>query len=558
MNRKTILYIITAAFGFYLINRLFAQARLLHTGGRTLDYIADHITDGIWNSPGHLSFRRPDILAALTGPAAAALFFLYHSFAPPTRKGEEHGSARWGGKKDFAPFRAKTKNGRTAGILYTKKHALSLETHKTRRNLNSLIIGASGSGKTRFFLLPNIRNTATSFIITDPKGEIYKNTAAYLKENGYKTRCLNLVDLNQSSFFNPYTYIKEDTGEIDINILVKNIITNTSGTPPRAGDSFWEKAETALLTALITYTYAISTRTGSLIDALDLLAQMSAAEAGETREANRVDLLFEAVAQVVEEAEQNIFLYDPGARQTLALLKYALSQYNTYTQGAGETKKSVIISLGVRLAPMHMASMRRLLAKDTLALDKIGTEKTALYLIIPDTHATFNFLAAVCYQQLFETNIYIADHTPGGRLPLPVIAYMDEFSNIGQIPGFTAKLATIRSRNMAAAIIVQNLSQLRNLYKDEWETIIANCDSLLFLGGADKATTEYISALLGRQTIAVGSTSVSKGTRGHLSQNTQNIGRALLLPDELARLDTRQCVYILRGTYPFTAGKMET
>lgn len=378
---------------------------------------------------------------------------------------------------------------------------------------------------------------------------------ARLKEQGYKIRCLNLIDFDQSDLFNPLVYFNPHQAEVDCTILTENFMANTSGNKPSSGDGFWEKAERALLNALISYIYSTKGAQGTLIDVVDLLGQMQASEQDETAQ-SIVDITFEATTEVIADYDANPHGWGEEATAAINGPRFACAQYNSYSQGAGETKKSVIISLGARMAPLHMAQIRKLLSADTIQLDTVGQEKTALFMVNPDTHAAFTFLISIFYEQFFETNLYIADHSPDGHLPIQVQCLMDEFANIGKMPSFERKITVMRSRWISTVIIIQNFTQGKALYKDDWKTIVGNCDSFLFLGGNEKSTTEYVSKLLGKQTIAATDTSLTKGWNGSYSTSEKRLGRDLLTPDEIATPPTHQCIYALRGVPPFLARKL--
>lgn len=535
---------------FWAANKIAFQVRT--TWNKGLAFVQDHVLDD-FHSPLHVSMDTADLGAGLGAIVLMFLVWAYHNVGKMSQRvGEEHGSAQWAKPSEMKQFADKNPRNQ---LLFTRTEGLSLDSSQTQRNLNALVIGSSGSGKSRYFVMPNLAQANTSFAITDPKGELLRQTGQTLAKAGYRIRCFNLVDFAQSDRFNPLAYFNPHQAEVDCTVLTENFITNTNGQKPTSGDGFWEKAERALLNALISYVYFTQGGEGSLVDVVDLLARMQASEEDENAESD-IDLIFEAVNEKIAEYDADPTDWGSEAVSGIDGLRFAAAQYNTYLQGAGETKKSVIISLGVRMAPLHMAQMRKLLAADTIGLDKIGTEKTALFLVIPDTHAAFNFIASIFYEQLFETNLYLADHNETGRLKFQVQCFMDEFANIGKMPSFERKIAVMRSRGISTAIIMQNYSQGKAMYKDDWETIVGNCDSLLFLGGNEKSTTEYISKVLGKQTIMSEETSQSKGRTGSFSQSQRKLGRELLTADELGRLPGAECIYILRGVRPFRSRKL--
>lgn len=552
MNTARRVFIVFLGLGaFWAANKIAFQVRT--TWSKGLTFVQDHVLDD-FHSPLHVSMDTADLGAGLGAIVLMLLIWAYNSVGKMSQRvGEEHGSAEWAKPSDIRPFKDKSRRNQ---LLFTKTEALSLDSRQTQRNLNALVIGSSGSGKSRYFVMPNLAQATSSFVITDPKGELLRQTGQTLSAEGYQIRVLNLIDFDCSDCFNPLAYFNPGQAEIDCAILTENFITNTNGRKPTSGDGFWEKAEKALLNALLAYVYFTQGEEGSLVDVVDLLARMQASEEDENAESD-IDLIFEAVDEMIAKYDANPTEWGSEAVAGIDGLRFAAAQYNTYLQGAGETKKSVIISLGVRMAPLHMAQMRKLLAADTIGLDKIGTEKSALFLVLPDTHAAFNFIASIFYEQLFETNLYLADHLETGHLPIQVQCFMDEFANIGKMPSFERKIAVMRSRGISASIIMQNYSQGKALYKDDWETIVGNCDSLLFLGGNEKSTTEYISKVLGKQTIISEETSQSKGRTGSFSQSQRKLGRELLTADELGRLPGGECIYILRGVRPFRSKKLE-
>lgn len=554
MNGKRFFTLIVGALLWWVGNKLSFRIRSDIQAGLNFEQITDRALNA-FDDPLAISMHTTDILAGLALITVVGLVWLYQNAGKGTRRqGEEHGSARWGTARDIGAFKDKNAG---QNLLFTRTERLSLDSRKTQRNLNALVIGSSGSGKSLYFVMPNLAQASTSYVVTDPKGELYAQAKDRLLTNGYRVRCLNLVDFAASESYNPLAYFNESQPEVDVTILTENFVANTNGKKPNTGGDFWEKAEKALLNALVAYVYFTKGSAGTLIDVVDLLAQMQAFEQNESLKSD-VDHLFDAVADVINEYDQaeNKDEWGDEAVQTVNGLRFASSQYTTYTQGAGETKKSVIISLGVRMAPLHMAPVRRLLSSDTLEMDRVGLEKTALFMIIPDTHAAFTFLVSIFYEQFFEKSIYVADHLPGRRLPHLVQCFMDEFANIGKMPSFERKIAVMRSRGISASVIVQNFSQGKALYKDDWETIVGNCDSLLFLGGSEKSTTEYVSKLVGKQTIASTDISESRGRNGSWTMQNRSLGRDLISPDEVARLKGDTCIYILRGLPPFHSRKL--
>ena len=544
---------ILAVLAWWCANKVTWQVRTDQEAGRDFSQIIDRFTLDLTAHPLHVSFAGADVLGGFGGIALVLLIALYmYGARKPTRPGEEQGSARWAKPSEGRKFAG----DRKTDMLFTLTESLNLDSRKTQRNLNALIIGSSGSGKSRYYVMPNLAQANTSFLVTDPKGEVQRAMGQRLKDKGYEIRSLNLIDFDRSDTFNPLRYFNPEQAEVDCAILVENLITNTSGQKPSGGSDFWEKAERALLTAFVSYIYFTKGAQGTLIDVVDMLAKMQASEENEEA-TSEIDAIFSVAKECVEVFDQNPDEYDEEATIMLNGLRFACSQYNIYTQGAGETKKSIIISLGVRMAPLHMAQLRRILGSDTIDADQVGKRRSAIFLVIPDSHQAFSFIASIFYELFFERNMYLADHNPSGRLEVPVQCFMDEFANIGKLPSFERKIAVIRSRGISTSIIMQTYAQGKSLYKDDWETIVGNCDSLLFLGGNEPSTTEFISKRLGKETIISQDTSEQKGTNGSWSRSLRSQGRELMTPDEIGRLDGGTCLYLLRGIPPFKSRKLQ-
>lgn len=544
---------ILAVLAWWCANKVTWQVRTDQEAGRDFSQIIDRFTLDLTAHPLHISFAGADVLGGFGGIALVLLIALYmYGARKPTRPGEEQGSAHWAKPSEGRKFAG----DRKTDMLFTRTESLNLDSRKTQRNLNALIIGSSGSGKSRYYVMPNLAQANTSFLVTDPKGEVQRAMGQGLKDKGYQIRSLNLIDFDRSDTFNPLRYFNPEQAEVDCAILVENLITNTSGQKPSGNSDFWEKAERALLTAFVSYIYFTKGAQGTLIDVVDMLAKMQASEENE-ESISEIDAIFESTAEYVEMFDQNPDEYDHEAAIMLNGLRFSCSQYNIYTQGAGETKKSIIISLGVRMAPLHMAQLRRILGSDTIDADQVGKRRSAIFLVIPDSHQAFSFIASIFYELFFERNMYLADHNPSGRLEVPVQCFMDEFANIGKLPSFERKIAVIRSRGISTSIIMQTYAQGKSLYKDDWETIVGNCDSLLFLGGNEPSTTEFISKRLGKETIISQDTSEQKGTNGSWSRSLRSQGRELMTPDEIGRLDGGTCLYLLRGIPPFKSRKLQ-
>ena len=456
------------------------------------------------------------------------------------RRGTEYGSARWGTARDIAPYiDPKPENN----LILTRTERLTMNNRpqdpKTARNKNVLVIGGSGSGKTRFFITPNLLQCDSadypcSFVVTDPKGGLIVNCGSLLQQKGYRIKVLNLINFQKSMKYNPLAYLHS---EKDILKLVNVLMENTKG-EGKGTDPFWDKSERLLLTALIAYLhYECSPQEQNFSSLLDMLGSMQVREDDEDFQ-NPVDLLF-------ADLERN------------APDHFAVRQYKTFKLAAGKTAKSILISCGARLAPFDIAELRDLTSEDELALDTLGEQKTALFLIMSDTDSTFNFLISMCYSQLFNLLCESADDKHGGRLPVHVRCLIDECANIGQIPNLEKLMATIRSREISACLVLQTQSQLKALYKDHADTITGNCDSALFLGGKEPTTLKELSAALGRETIDSFNTGESRGRETSHSLNYQKLGKELMTPDELATMDGGKCILQLRGVRPFFSDKYD-
>lgn len=549
-------WVIFTLLGFYVGNIMSRPIRLsyqtTHDALRSLNASLDFYKNPI------PSMNKIDLISGMVA-AAIVLLILIYQFTDQhvTRDGEEHGSAAWANSADMQPYSDKNP-GNT--LLMTQTERLSLDTHKTRRNLNVLVTGASGSGKTRGYVLPNMTNMAThhtpiSLAITDPKGEIYDQTAHMMEENGWTVKTFNLIDMATSDHFNPLNYMNPDDPEGSLMRLADNIITNTGVNTKNYGD-FWDKAAKSLLTSLLAYTYfAEDNETRNMNTVMDMLSQMSASES-DPDQTSPIDDLIAETRIFIQDAQNNGDAYDDDALRMLEGLNFACAQYRTYEQGPAETRASIITTLANQTAGLHTRRIKTILDNDTMQLDSVGDKPTVIYIIISDTNQTFTYLASIFYQCLFETTLYKADHNQNGTLTIPLHCMLDEFANIGKIPGFPILISTMRSRGMSVSVILQTISQIKALYKDDWETITANCDSKLFLGGNDETTTKWYSTILGNQTIWTTSTTENRGMNGSYSIQQSAQKRELLTPDELGRLDNTMCVYILRGLKPFYSQKL--
>ena len=482
-----------------------------------------------------------DILVGICCGAGLRLaVYLKSKNAKKYRHGMEYGSARWGTPADIAPFMAPKFED---NIILTKTERLMMSNRppdpKNARNKNVLVVGGSGSGKTRYFIKPNLlqctsKSHPVSFVVTDPKGGLIQECGLALLKNGYKIRTMNTINFHKSMRYNPFAYIHE---EKDILKLVTTLMTNTKG-EGQGGDPFWDKAERLLLTSLIAYLhYEAPAEEQNFATLLEMLNTMQVSEDDEDYQ-NPVDLLFEDLAK----KKPNSF---------------AGRQYKLYKLAAGKTAKSILISCGARLAPFDIQEVRDATMYDELELDKLGDRKTALFLIMSDTDSTFNFLISMIYSQLFNLLCEKADDVYGGRLPVHVRCLIDECANIGQIPNLEKLMATIRSREISACLVLQAQSQLKALYKDNADTIIGNCDSSIFLGGKEPGTLKELNQALGKETIDTFNTGESRGREVSHSLNYQKLGKDLATIDELAVLDGGKCILQLRGVRPFLSDKYD-
>ena len=451
------------------------------------------------------------------------------------RKGIEYGSARWGNREDIRPFQDPVFQN---NVILTETERLMMSNRpknpKNARNKNVLIVGGSGSGKTRFWLKPNLMQCHSSYVVTDPKGSIVVECGKLLQRRGYKIKILNTINFKKSMHYNPFAYIKS---EKDILKLVTTLIANTKG-DGKAGDDFWVKAETLLYTALIGYIYFEAPEHEQNFSTLIEFINASEVREDDEEFKNPVDLMFDALEEK-----------DPE--------HFALRQYKKYKLAAGKTAKSILISCGARLAPFDIRELREITAYDEMELDTLGDRKTALFIIISDTDDTFNFLVSMVYTQLFNLLCDKADDVYGGRLPIHVRCLIDEAANIGQIPKLEKLMATIRSREISACLVLQAQSQLKALYKDNADTIIGNCDSMIFLGGKEKTTLKDLSETLGKETIDMFNTSDTRGSQRSYGLNYQKLGKELMSMDELAVMDGGKCIVQLRGVRPFLSDKYD-
>ena len=482
---------------------------------RNLTAALEQPTNIIWTDKS-----LPTILICLAAYGMAVL--LYRTNQGRTRDGEEHGSAAWA-----TPASVNAQFAQKDSIPLTQHVRLGLDTHKHRRSLNVLVIGGSGAAKTRSFVLPNILTANTNYVITDPKSEVLLATGGYLKEQGYDVRVLNLVNLEQSDGYNPFHYLRD---EKDVLKLVNNLIQSTTPKGSHESDPFWTKAETALLQAIILMLFQEAPEYEQNFSMVMRVLEYAEVREEDEGHVSPLDLLFESIERRKPDS-------------------VAVRQYKVFKLAAGKTAKSILVSTAVRLAPFNLPQIQALTDHDDMDLYTLGEKKVALYAVIPDNDNTFNFLVSLLYAQAFQALYYSADQIHHGPLPRHVRFVLDEFAAM-PLPGFTRELATMRSRSISASVIIQNMAQIKELYKDSWETIPGNCDTILYLGGNESSTHKYVSEMLGKATIDTKTHGQTKGKSGSYSTNFQMSGRELLTPDEVRKLDNRYALLFIRGASP--------
>ena len=482
---------------------------------RNLTAALEQPTNIIWTDKS-----LPTILICLAAYSMAVL--LYRTNQGRTRDGEEHGSAAWA-----TPASVNAQFAQKDSIPLTQHVRLGLDTHKHRRSLNVLVIGGSGAAKTRSFVLPNILTANTNYVITDPKSEVLLATGGYLKEQGYDVRVLNLVNLEQSDGYNPFRYLRD---EKDVLKLVNNLIQSTTPKGSHESDPFWTKAETALLQAIILMLFQEAPEYEQNFSMVMRVLEYAEVREEDEGHVSPLDLLFESIERRKPDS-------------------VAVRQYKVFKLAAGKTAKSILVSTAVRLAPFNLPQIQALTDHDDMDLYTLGEKKVALYAVIPDNDNTFNFLVSLLYAQAFQALYYSADQIHHGPLPRHVRFVLDEFAAM-PLPGFTRELATMRSRSISASVIIQNMAQIKELYKDSWETIPGNCDTILYLGGNESSTHKYVSEMLGKATIDTKTHGQTKGKSGSYSTNFQMSGRELLTPDEVRKLDNRYALLFIRGASP--------
>ena len=501
--------------------------------GRNLFELMEVLTEKL-NHPFQLHYTEYTIKSVLVCTLLyAAGIGIFYSSQKNYRRGEEHGSARWGDARQIC--KKYSQKPYSQNILLTQNFRISLDTHKHRRCLNILVVGGSGAGKSRGFALPNIMQCCCSMVITDPKAELLRKTGGLLEKKGYEVRVFDLINPDTSFCYNPFEYVHDDK---DVLRLISNLIQNTTPKGSQSSDPFWEKSETALLQALMLYLlHEAPPEEQNFAMIMEMLGSAQVKEEDEDYE-SPLDILFDRLE-----------MRDPDS--------IAVKQYHIYKQAAGKTAKSILISVGVRLAAFNLPQIAKLTNTDELDLSNMGERKVALFCCIPDADTSLNYLVGMIYSQLFQTLYYMADRVHGGALPVPVNCIMDEFPNVSLPNEFEKILAPCRSRSMDCSIIIQNMSQLKALFKDSWESLVGNCDEFLYLGGNEKETHKYVSELLGKETIDTNTYGQTKGKSGSYSTNFQQSGRELLQPDEVRMLDNQNALLFIRGERPILDAKYD-
>lgn len=501
--------------------------------GRNLFELMEVLTEKL-NHPFQLHYTEYTIKSVLVCTLLyAAGIGIFYSSQKNYRRGEEHGSARWGDARQIC--KKYSQKPYSQNILLTQNFRISLDTHEHRRCLNILVVGGSGAGKSRGFALPNIMQCCCSMVITDPKAELLRKTGGLLEKKGYEVRVFDLINPDTSFCYNPFEYVHDDK---DVLRLISNLIQNTTPKGSQSSDPFWEKSETALLQALMLYLlHEAPPEEQNFAMIMEMLGSAQVKEEDEDYE-SPLDILFDRLE-----------MRDPDS--------IAVKQYHIYKQAAGKTAKSILISVGVRLVAFNLPQIAKLTNTDELDLSSMGERKVALFCCIPDADTSLNYLVGMIYSQLFQTLYYMADRVHGGALPVPVNCIMDEFPNVSLPNEFEKILATCRSRSIYCSIIIQNMSQLKALFKDSWESLVGNCDEFLYLGGNEKETHKYVSELLGKETIDTNTYGQTKGKSGSYSTNFQQSGRELLQPDEVRMLDNQNALLFIRGERPILDAKYD-
>ena len=532
-NQKTI-YILLGILSVFVIWLALMVAGCYEENIKLFELL-DRLTAAM-NNPAHITLNKYSLKAVLIFLFLYAMGIgVYFSSRENRRPGEEHGSARWGNVKSVVK-RYMDKDS-YKNIILSQNMRLGLNAKKHRRNLNVLVVGGSGAGKTRFYAKPNLMQCNTSFIVADPKGEMLRSIAPLLIENGYDIKVFNLIEPENSDGYNPFVYIRKDE---DVIKLISNLIQNTTPKNASQNDPFWEKSEIALDSALMLYLLHEAPPEEQTFEMLMFLIENAATveDEDESGYQSPVDILFQGLE---DEKPEHI----------------AVRQYKIFKQASGKTAKSILISAAVRLAAFNLPEIAKMTSYDNLDIGTLGERKRAIFCVIPDNDNSFNYLVGMLYTQAFQALYFNADNNHGGELPIPVHIVMDEFANVALPDNFERILATMRSRRISVSIIIQNMAQLKALFKDSWENITGNCDTLLYLGGNEQSTHEYISKMLGKETIDTRTRGITKGQHGSSNTNYQNAGRELLTLDEVRLLDNSNALIFIRGERPLIDKKFD-
>ena len=532
-NQKTI-YILLGILSVFVIWLALMVAGCYEENIKLFELL-DRLTAAM-NNPTHITLNEYSLKAVLIFLFLYAMGIgVYFSSRENRRPGEEHGSARWGNVKSVVK-RYMDKDS-YKNIILSQNMRLGLNAKKHRRNLNVLVVGGSGAGKTRFYAKPNLMQCNTSFIVADPKGEMLRSIAPLLIENGYDIKVFNLIEPENSDGYNPFVYIRKDE---DVIKLISNLIQNTTPKNASQNDPFWEKSEIALDSALMLYLLHEAPPEEQTFEMLMFLIENAATveDEDESGYQSPVDILFQGLE---DEKPEHI----------------AVRQYKIFKQASGKTAKSILISAAVRLAAFNLPEIAKMTSYDNLDIGTLGERKRAIFCVIPDNDNSFNYLVGMLYTQAFQALYFNADNNHGGELPIPVHIVMDEFANVALPDNFERILATMRSRRISVSIIIQNMAQLKALFKDSWENITGNCDTLLYLGGNEQSTHEYISKMLGKETIDTRTRGITKGQHGSSNTNYQNAGRELLTLDEVRLLDNSNALIFIRGERPLIDKKFD-
>lgn len=532
-NQKTI-YILLGILSVFVIWLALMVAGCYEENIKLFELL-DRLTAAM-NNPTHITLNEYSLKAVLIFLFLYAMGIgVYFSSRENRRPGEEHGSARWGNVKSVVK-RYMDKDS-YKNIILSQNMRLGLNAKKHRRNLNVLVVGGSGAGKTRFYAKPNLMQCNTSFIVADPKGEMLRSIAPLLIENGYDIKVFNLIEPENSDGYNPFVYIRKDE---DVIKLISNLIQNTTPKNAQQNDPFWEKSEIALDSALMLYLLHEAPPEEQTFEMLMFLIENAATveDEDESGYQSPVDILFQGLE---DEKPEHI----------------AVRQYKIFKQASGKTAKSILISAAVRLAAFNLPEIAKMTSYDNLDIGTLGERKRAIFCVIPDNDNSFNYLVGMLYTQAFQALYFNADNNHGGELPIPVHIVMDEFANVALPDNFERILATMRSRRISVSIIIQNMAQLKALFKDSWENITGNCDTLLYLGGNEQSTHEYISKMLGKETIDTRTRGITKGQHGSSNTNYQNAGRELLTLDEVRLLDNSNALIFIRGERPLIDKKFD-